>query len=580
MQSRAPEASPLRGLSDEQQEVAWTRIREKAKHSLYYLSKGILGFQDLKSDLHQKHCNFLQLHTWNSPYATSNLKVSVMPRNHFKSTNASVAKPVWFLINDPQTTINLISAVEENTIGWMDAVQKVFLHNQMFRWLFEELVPSDEKFSEMSKTRFTVPRDESLMPEPQPSIQATSIVSGQASKHVRHAILDDPVNEMTVDSPRLVDRAVNLYKLLESTLQDMSESSIDLTATPWGFGDVIESALHNEVAEGKMLYWKIGCYGNFEMSQELAEAPEAARYIPCGLTVADLSTKLLVDGSSVKVACGDAKVDSIFPERYPPEELARLERKYGAFLFSCNYRCDPFDPSQSGFAPSYLKYFTKQVDGVLRCECPQHASHRHTMSELHMTIVVDPAFSDKDAAAESAIVVAGIAPDGCRFLFKAYGEKIETDVLWTKIMETVLEYSPYLKDVGVEAVASQKLFTWFFKYMMRIKDTLPADEQAKLPSDIRFIDLKPDGDIDKIRRIKFQQTFLANGQWHIQAGMDKFLSQYNKFPRARPVDVLDAWAYCDYVWDMPRVTHDLPQGGSGWNQLRREFHKKRRPYSA
>lgn len=577
MLERAPEQLGL-PRSDDAQEEAWARLRDRAKGSLYFLNKGILGFGDLKDDLHQQHCNFIQLHTWNSPYKTANLKVAVMPRNHFKSTSQSIGKPIWFLINDPQATINLISAVEENTIAWLDAIQKVFLNNELFRWLFPELIPHDNKFSEFSKTRFTIPRDASLMPEPQPSIQATSIVSGQASKHVKHVVLDDPVNEMTVDSPRLVDRAVNLYRLLESTLQDFEESSIDLTATPWGFGDVIETALHEEVADGKMLYWKIGAYGNFEMSKELAESEEAYRYIPVGLTPADLDFKPLVETGTIEVAYADAKVDSIFPERYPPEELKRLERKYGTFLFSCNYRCDPFDPSQSGFKPSYLQYFTKAIDGTLKCDC--HPNHKHAMHELHIVMTVDPAFSDKDAAAESAIIVAGIAPDGCRFLFEAWGGKVETDELWQKMMDLVRFYAPFLKDVGVEAVASQKLFRWFFEYMQRIRDSLPEAEQDMLPRDITFEDLKPDGDIDKIRRIKFQQPFLANGQWHIQYGMDKFLSQYTKFPRARPVDVLDAWAYCDYMWDLPKKPHadEYPIGGSNWNEMRRDFHRRKRIY--
>ena len=577
MQSRMPESlASETPQSDDDQELAWANLRNRAKTNLYFLSKGILGFTDLKDDLHQQHCNFLQLHTWNSPYAKSNLKMSVMPRNHFKSTNQSIAKPIWFVINDPQATINLISAVEENTIGWMDAIQKVFLHNQLFRWLYPELIPAGDKFSEMSKTRFTVPRDASLMPEPQPTLQATSIVSGQASKHVKHVVLDDPVNEMTVDSPRLVDRAVNLYKLLESTLQDFEESSIDLTATPWGFGDVIETALEQEVAEGKMLLWKIGCYGNFMMSEELAQSNEAHRYLPVGIKKADLTTKELYSTQTVKLYETEANVPSIFPERYPPAELARLDRKYGTFLFSCNYRCDPFDPSQSGFNPSYLKYFRKSVDGKLSCDC--HPAHSHYLHDLHIVMTVDPAFSDKDSAAESAVIIAGLAEDGCRYLLQAWGAKVETDKLWTKMQEGVIEYAPFLRDVGVETVSSQKLFKWFFEFMKTTKMALPEGERDKFPEDVVFHDLKPEGDIDKIRRIKFQQTFLANGQWHIQFGMDKFISQYTKFPRARPVDVLDAWAYCDYLWDLPKKLRQSNREASDWNQRRSEFHKRRRTY--
>ena len=110
------------------------------------------------------------------------------------------------------------------------------------------------------------------------------------------------------------------------------------------------------------------------------------------------------------------------------------------------------------------------------------------------------------------------------------------------------------------------------------KMALPEAERDKFPEDVVFHDLKPEGDIDKIRRIKFQQTFLANGQWHIQFGMDKFISQYTKFPRARPVDVLDAWAYCDYLWDLPKKMRESNRDASDWNRRRTEFHKRRRTY--
>jgi hypothetical protein len=192
--------------------------------------------------------------------------------------------------------------VEENTIGWLDSIQQVFNKNQLFRWLFPELIAKENKWPVASKTRFTVPRDESL-------------------------ILDDPVNEMTVDSPRLVERAVNLYKLLESTLQDFESSTIDLVGTPWGFGDVIEYALENEVADNEMLMWKVGCYGKFEMSDHFKSNVEWT--MPSGTPMS--TEKLKYKGS---------EGEPIFPARAPREELQRLEKKYGPFLFSCNYLCN------------------------------------------------------------------------------------------------------------------------------------------------------------------------------------------------------------------------------------------------
>ena len=561
MQARAPEASEYAELADEEQEIVWSTLRQACKDSLYILNKGVLGFDALTPELHLPFCNFQQL--------SAPLKCAVMPRNHFKSTNASVGKPIQLIINDPQTTINLISAIEENSIGWMAAIQDVFRRNEMFKWLFPEVIPPNWHDTEASKTRFTVPRDEALMPEPQPTIQATSIVGGQASKHVYHVILDDPINEQTINKPPLIDAAVKLYKMLESTLQDYEHSTLDLTATPWGFGDVIETAIQNEVADGSMLLWKIGCYGNFECSPSLKDPA----FLPVGIKPEQLIRRRLFEGSDVEVLAATTG-QPIFPARYPKPTLERLEKKYGPLLFSCNYRCDPFDPSQSGFASSYINYFKRQANGRLWCDCPAHRGHMHSMHELHIVMTVDPAFSDKEDAAESAITVGGIAPDGCRYLFKAWADRVEPNVLWTKIVESCLEYSPFLKEVGVEAVASQKLFKFYFDYMQKIKSYLPIAEARRVP-DVTFIDLKPDNDIDKKRRIKAQQPFLANGQWHFLPGMDKFMGQYVKFPRARPVDLLDAWAYLDYVWALPAGVDDK---GLDWNLARREYHRNNRVY--
>jgi hypothetical protein len=563
---RAPQYSPIFALPDDEQEEVWAKLRQRSKDSLFFLNKGILGFKDLTARLHRPMCNFMQLTPTNSPFENARFKATIIPRNHFKSTNGSIGRCVFFLIHDPQATINLISAVEDNTIKWLDAIQYIFHNNQMFRWLFRELIPGDDRFPQESKHAFTVPRDEQLMPEPQPSIQATSIVSGQASKHVKHVLLDDPVNEMTMDSPRLVDRAVGLYKLLESTLQDYRESTIDLTATPWGYADVVETALENEVADGDMMLWKLGCYGDFTTSIDLNDYKEWK--LPNSERT--LSTNDLTYYGE--------KEEPIFPERYPRKELERLERKYGTFLFSCNYLCNPYDPSQSGFDQENLHHYELLTGGKIKCKC--HPNHEHWLSELHIVMTVDPAFSDKDDAAESAICVGGLAEDGCRFLLKAWSDRVDADVLWQRITRIALEYQPWLKEIGIETVSTQKLFRFWFDFLQRIMNKLPEEERKlyKTLESVTMEDLKPDNDIDKIRRIKAQQLPLANGYWHVPYGMPKFTQQFNKFPRARPVDLLDAWAYLDYMWSLPSKRDQRTGTDDEWSGVRRDYHNRRRTY--
>ena len=575
MDARAPEGSGFEGFADDEQEFAHAALRDASKRSLYVFNKGVLGFKDLTSSLHLPFCNFLQLSPETSGLRQARLKAGIMSRNLFKSTNSSVGKPLWLLINDPQATINIINAVEDNAAGWLAAIQRVVKLNPMFNWLFPELVPRDWHKSEANKHRFTIRRDESLMPEPQPSIQVSGITSGQASKHVRHVILDDPVNEQTVDKPTLIDRAVALYKLLESTLQDYESSTIDLVATPWGFGDVVEYALENEVRDGTMLVWKVNCYGDFYISPELAGNLEMLPSWNAGRRPSDLHERPVSDASSLSLPyMASTKGEPVFPERYPREELQRIEKKYGPFLFSCNYLVNPFDVSQSGFKASHINYFNRRLDGLLTCDC--HRDHRHAIQDLHLVATVDPAWSDKDDAAESAITVGGLAEDGCRFLFKAWSDRVEPDLLWAELVKTVSqEFAPWLKDVGIEDVASQRLYKFFFEHLQKTKASMRPHEAARV-ADIRIENLKPDmHESGKTRRVKSEQLYLANGQWHFQLGMDKFLGQYAKFPRARPMDLLDAWAYLKDMWSMPAARDDR---GFSWNEARNDYHRRHRLY--
>lgn len=568
MLARAPESTPWATLPDDLQEAVHAQLRDAGKRSLYVFNKGVLGFRDLTPSLHLPYCNFLQLSPDTSGIRAARLKAAIMSRNLFKSTNSSVGKPLWLLVNDPQATVNIINAVEENAVGWLQAIQRVVRLNPVFRWLYPEIIPQDWRSGDASKTRFTVRRDESLMPEPQPSIQVSGITSGQASKHVRHIILDDPVNEQTFNKPTLIDRAVGLYKLLESTLQDYEMSTIDLVATPWGFGDVVEYALENEVAHGSMLLWKVNCYGDFYISPEIAQT-EFLPFWDKGKRPSDLVYRSLGESSSVEMPfMASTKGEPVFPERYPREELQRIEKKYGPFMFSANYLVDPFDNAQAGFSASHIHYFNRAIDGTIKCDC--HKEHKHRIQDLHLVATVDPAWSDNDDAADSAIVVGGMAEDGCRFLFKAWADQVDPATLWNELLKTVDEFKPYLKDVGIEEVSSQRLYRFFFEQMQRLKSEMKPADRAKVPN-IRIEPLKPDTAMNsKIRRIKAEQLYLSNGQWHFQLGMDKFLKQYAKFPRARPLDLLDAWAYLKDMWVPPAIKDSR---GFTWNDARNDYHK-------
>jgi hypothetical protein len=412
---------------------------------------------------------------------------------------ASVTRPISLLIDDPQATIVLDSAKRRNTRKWVEAIKTTFEENHVFQWLFPELIPNFAK-TKWDKEEIIIKRDETMVgdgiiPEGQASVTATSIESGQASGHFRHRIDDDLIDETTYDTPSEVDRAKERYKLHESTLNDIERSTLCLVGTPWRTDDVICMAEENEVANGLMREFAVSCY--------------------------------------------DEKGDPIFPERFSKERLKQLEVKYGPILFASMYMCDPTKASVGGFSIDALRYYRLGSDFSLRCDC--HPDHDHRLSEAVVTMQVDPAYSDDDAAAETAIVVNCFFDCDCRFVLDVWSGQVNPDVSFNKMIELALKYTPFLSAIGIESVAGSKIYKYWIEFAKRHGVDLGAVRVELLP---------PDSRVRKTVRIKGQQIPIMNGLWHILPGMTKFTSQYRKFPQTRPIDILDAWAYCDVLWEL------------------------------
>jgi hypothetical protein len=166
-----------------------------------------------------------------------------------------------------------------------------------------------------------------------------------------------------------------------------------------------------------------------------------------------------------------------------------------------------------------------------------------------ITMQIDPAYSDAEEAAESAGVVNGIAPCECRFVLDYFNGHYDPERLVTRVHEVGARWIPWLRKVGIEAVSFQRVFKFWL-------DSLRRAGQSPLPG-VEFVDLKPDRGVMKEVRIKGQMIPVSSGLWHALPTMQAFKHQFERFPRVRPVDILDAWAYCDQLWTVPMQAQDL-----------------------
>ena len=71
--------------------------RSKAKNSLFFFVKEILGYPDIVATPHQEMCSFFEDAALNVGGAQQSFSMLLVPRGCFKTTIGSVGFPLWML---------------------------------------------------------------------------------------------------------------------------------------------------------------------------------------------------------------------------------------------------------------------------------------------------------------------------------------------------------------------------------------------------------------------------------------------------------------------------------------------------
>ena len=144
-----PENLPAKPETPSQE--VWESMRYLGKSNLYYLCKVILGYDLLVPHVHMPMCEFAD-----TVKALRRLKL--MPRTHYKTTIWTIGQTIKDIINDPNITILLIADTGTNASRFMREIQQHFEMNEMFRWLYPEIIPENFTKAIWSQTEMIVPR--------------------------------------------------------------------------------------------------------------------------------------------------------------------------------------------------------------------------------------------------------------------------------------------------------------------------------------------------------------------------------------------------------------------------------------
>lgn len=454
-------------------------LRERGKKDLYFLCKGVLGNHKLAPHVHKPLSDF-----------QSNLefrrKCTVMPRGFYKTTVCTIGHSVQLIINDPNITILWVNETQANVRRFLRKMKSYFERNEVFKWLYPEVIPDFKTVKRWSADEMEVPRD-------QDSAEATIEVMGlgaKTSRHFRRIKFDDLVSVAAADSQALMDKAKDELAYAEPLCTNPAEDYVDYIGTRWGNDDVI----------------------NHGMEEALFDA---------------IYTKSAETGGK-----------PLFPEQYNLARLAEIKRRIGPYKYSMLYLNDPYDESLSDFKEEWLKWY--QLDGylsemygeiILRVPGKSKAIRRQ---QLDVTMVVDPARSKRRTDDRTSITVVG-SLDGDRYLLEAWADHCRPEETVAKLVSFYKVWRP--RTVAFETVA--------FQFMLKDEFQKVRDKERL---DIGIIELKTPTNIPKEARIRGLEPEFFAGHFYVRKEQTDFLDEYRKFPTGRLKDILDGLSYHRQIW--------------------------------
>ena len=158
-------------------------IRELGKKSLFFLARGILGFEDLHESIHKPICDELQ------EFETNTRLLVVLPRDWFKSSIGSIAYPIWRAINDTNIRMLVVQNSHANACKKLNAIKQVFEKCKLLRALYPEVLPDSS--CTWTKECMTLNRTAA---HPEGTFEAAGTGTAVTGRHYDLIIEDDTVS--------------------------------------------------------------------------------------------------------------------------------------------------------------------------------------------------------------------------------------------------------------------------------------------------------------------------------------------------------------------------------------------------
>lgn len=383
------------------------QLAKKGRESLFFLAKAILGFDKFTKEIHKPICDMVQ------DYEKNNRNVLILPRGWYKSTLATIAYPLWRIINNPEVRILLVQNTYTNACGKLGAIMQIAESNDLFRLLYPEILPDND--CTWSKDAATFKRKGAY---PEATLEAAGTGTQKTGQHYDVIIEDDTVSPskdnltgaMMQPTQAEIEKAIGWFKLATPLLIEPVDSQRVVVGTRW--------------AENDLLGYVIDAHPEYNV---LTRAVKETNGKP------------------------DVEGEIQWPGRFDQPVLDTIETDLGPYMYSALYMNHPTSASNQVFKREWINYYQT---------LPKHL--------IYIT-AVDLASADKEETSDpdyNVIMTCGLdAKNGHIYLVHYTRERMAPSSVINTIFDHQRSYKPV--KVLVEGIGYQRTIKHYIEQQMR-----------------------------------------------------------------------------------------------------------------
>jgi hypothetical protein len=553
-------------------------IRLNGLGSLFYFNKVILGHDRLSPNLHGYMCRELE---------QDSLRLAMeIPRDHFKTTVATVSAPMWWALpfNDQDeeymrafgyrdawirwmrrahyssTRTLIVNEIRDNAIKFGARISAHYQNNAEFRYYYSEIIPkttfdlkgTGKKKDKWNAQSMTHNRVDGVY-QGEGTYNFIGVKGALQSQHFERQVIDDPVGEKAIKSDIVMNDTCEWIRKLPGAFDSDPEDADKLAdqlfiGNRWSERDV-GSFLRRE-------------YGSI------------LRFI----------THAVTGGCCSLHPSGQP----IFPEEFSLEKISGLRNIWGSYHFSCQYENNPISPEAVRFKRSWLRHYQRvpwegqkitvansqqlgmnpnltsreieqdraEAAGAIPVRLKMAMRHETQAGEvlediragdLDRVAILDPTHSEGlGGRSRNAIVVLGYynRPPAPRriYLLESWASSGSFD----EMIDKLVGIRPGARGLAVKwkvhhvylesKVAGQQ--GWYYLFRDKLKSMGPEASFG-----IRELNTPRTAGAKHDRIIGMEPVYENGLFWVPRVGCEQFMEEYEQYPNGRFMDILDVIGY-------------------------------------